>query len=88
MRQPMKWILLIGSIGVLTLASPALRAQSPGPRPGFRPMVQGGPPMFGFMGGKTVAGAPYSAQVTFEHTQTLSDGNLIDQKNTAMVSNT
>jgi hypothetical protein len=41
--------------------------------------------MFGFIGGKTVSGAPYSAQVTFEHTQTLPDGNLIDQKNTATV---
>lgn len=83
MRQT-RWILLVGCAGLLTLASPALRAQGPGPRPGF-PMVQGGPPMFDFMGGKTVSGAPYSAQVTFEHTQTLSDGNLIDQKNTATV---
>jgi hypothetical protein len=41
--------------------------------------------MFGFIGGKTVTGAPYSAQVTFEHTQTLPDGNLIDQRNTATV---
>jgi len=41
--------------------------------------------MLGFVGDKTVAGAPYSAQVTFEHTQTLPDGNLIDQKNTAVV---
>jgi len=47
--------------------------------------MQAGPPMFGFMSGKTVGGAPYSGQVTFEHTQTLSDGDLIDQKNTATV---
>lgn len=84
MRQK-RWMILIGCVGVMTLGSGALRAQWAGPRPDFRPMVQGGPPMFGFMGGKTVTGAPYSAQVTFEHTQTLADGNLVDQKNSAMV---
>jgi hypothetical protein len=80
-------ILMIGCLGVITLASGALRAQSisAGPRPGFRPMVQGGPPMFSFMGGRTVTGGPFSAQVTLEHTQTLPDGNLIDQKNLATV---
>ena len=82
-----RWIVMIGCLGVVTLFSGALRAQSGrvGPRAGFRPMVQGGPPMFSFMGGTTVAGAPYSAHVTFEHTQTLPDGNLIDRKNSAVV---
>ena len=86
MRQT-RLIVMIGCLAVVTLASGALRAQSVpvGPRPGFRPMMQGGPPMFSFMGGKTVTGAPYSGQVTFEHTQTLPDGNLIDQKNSAMI---
>ena len=80
-------IWMVGCFGLMTLASSGLWAQSVpvGPRFGSRPMMQAGPPMFGFMGGKTVTGAPYSGQVTFEHTQTLSDGNLIDQKNTATV---
>jgi hypothetical protein len=86
MRQP-RCIWVVGCFGLMTLASSGLWAQSVpvGPRFGSRPMMQAGPPIFGFMGGKTVAGAPYSGQVTFEHTQTLSDGNQIDQKNTASV---
>ena len=86
MRQT-RCIWMVGCLGLMTLASSGLGAQSVpvGPRFGSRPMMQAGPPMFGLMGGKTVAGSPYSAQVTFEHAQTLSDGNLIDQKNTATV---
>jgi len=83
MRQS-RWILTIGSLALMTLPALALHAQGPRPRPGF-PMIQGGPPMFEFMGGKTVTGQPYSAQVTFKHSQTLPDGNLIEQTNTAMV---
>lgn len=80
-------IWMLGSLGLMTLASTAMWAQSvpAGPQFGSRPMIRGGPPMFGFVDDKTVAGAPYAAQVTFEHTQALPDGNLIDQKNTAMV---
>lgn len=83
-RRP-NWITMC--VGLMILASAALWAQSGpvGPRFGSRPMMQAGPPMFGFLGGKTITGAPYAAEVTFEHTQTLSDGNLIDQKNTGMV---
>jgi hypothetical protein len=86
MRQT-RCIWVVGCFGLMTLASSELWAQSVpvGPRFGSRPMVQAGPPIFGFIGGETVAGAPYSGQVTFEHTQTLSDGNLIDQKSTATV---
>jgi hypothetical protein len=86
MRQT-RCIWVVGCFGLMTLASSGLWAQSVavGPRFGSRPMLHAGPPIFGFMGGKTVAGAPYSGQVTFEHTQTLPDGNLIDQKNTATV---
>jgi len=76
-----QWILTIGSLALMTLPALAVRAQAPFPRPGFH-MAQGGPPMFDFMGGKTVTGQPYSAQVTFKHSQTLQDGN---QTNTAMV---
>jgi hypothetical protein len=86
MRQT-RCIWMVGCFGLMTLASSVLWAQSVpvGPRFGSRPMMQAGPPIFGFMYGKTVEGAPFSGQVTFEHTQTLSDGNLIDQKNTATV---
>jgi hypothetical protein len=78
------WILSAGSLALTTLPALAVRAQAPPPRPGFH-MAEGGPPMFDFMGGKTVAGQPYSAQVTFKHNQTLQDGNLVEQTNTAMV---
>lgn len=80
-------IWMLRCFGLMTLASTAMWAQSvpAGPRFGSRPMMRSGPPMFGFEGDKTVAGAPYAAQVSFEHTQALPDGNLIDQKNTAMV---
>lgn len=83
----MRTIWMVGCLSVMTLTSGAVWGQSGpgGPRFGSRPMIHAGPPMFGFMGGKTVAGAAYSAQVTFEHTQTLPDGNIIDQKNTATV---
>jgi len=40
---------------------------------------------FGGGGGKTVKGAPYSADVTTEHTQTLGDGNTIHIKQTGSV---
>ena len=83
MRHP-RWILRIASLALLALPSLALQAQAPRPHPGFH-MAQDGPPMFDFMRGKTVTGQPYSAQVTFKHTQTLPDGNLIGQTNTATV---
>src|SRR6266478_6883425 len=72
---------------MLSAAAVAAKAQSApgGPRLGLRPKIQGGPPMFYFVGGKTVTGAPYSAQATFEHSQSLSNGNLIDQKNSATI---
>jgi hypothetical protein len=63
---------------------PNARAQNP-PAPGGR---------FGrarfvgaeaFLGGKVVAGAPYSAQAVTEHTQTLPDGNAIHTTTTANV---
>ena len=86
MRE-MRSVWIAGCLSLMILISGAVWGQSGpvGPRFGSRPMMQAGPPMFGFMGGKTVTDAPYSAQVTFEHTQTLPDGNLIDQRNTATV---
>ncbi len=83
-RQKTQRILMIGFVALMTLPALAVRAQAPLPRPGFH-MAEGGPPMFDFMGGKTVTGQPYSAQVTFKHNQTLQDGNLVEQTNTAMV---
>jgi hypothetical protein len=38
----------------------------------------------GNVGGRTVTGAPYSADVTTEFTRTLSDGTVIDRKTTSM----
>ena len=86
MRE-MRSVWIAGYLSLMILISGPVWGQSGpvGPRFGSRPMMQAGPPMFGFIGGKTVSGAPYSAQVTFEHTQTLPDGNLIDQKNMATV---
>ena len=86
MRE-MRSVWIVGCLSLMILISGAAWGQSGTVGPGFgsRPMMQAGPPMFGFIGGKTVSGAPFSAQVTFEHTQTLPDGNLIDQKSTATV---
>jgi hypothetical protein len=56
-RHKSQWILAIGSMALVTLAALAVHAQAPFPRPGLR-MAQGGPPMFDFMGGKTVTGQP------------------------------
>jgi hypothetical protein len=50
-----------------------------------------GDPNFGFLasemrwGGKTVKGAPYSAQAISEHTQTLSNGTQIRRQSTAQI---
>jgi hypothetical protein len=79
-------MLMMGCFGAVTLLSGVVRAQSEplGPRPGFWPMMRSGPFMFHFMG-STVTGAPFSAEVTSEHSQALPDGNLIDQKSSAMV---
>ena len=77
----------VGAFALSAVFSVGVQAQGPppGPRPAFRPGPFEG---FGpFMGGpgKVVTGQPYSAQVTVEHTQTLSNGSQIDQKNTANV---
>jgi hypothetical protein len=60
-------------------------AQTTAPGPAVR--ARG---LFRFVGmeggwGKVVTGAPYSAQAVTETTQTLSDGNVIDRKETALV---
>ena len=83
------WVVsLLGS--VLLLSASALRAQEPPPGPGPGPDMMGpGGPIGGRMEilgfgemhpGKVVTGAPYSAVVVIESTQTLSDGNTINRK--------
>jgi hypothetical protein len=74
-------------VGIVTMKAPGsgtepagdvlFQAQGPPmPLPPGGGMVQFAYAEFGG-GGKVVKGAPYSAQVTTEHTQTLSDGNTI-----------
>src|SRR5580658_10226083 len=77
--------------------SPRMNPKSPGPegpilrgQPGPRRMGPSGPGDFGFMRGefgfgKVVTGAPYSAQVTTQFTQTLADGTHIQRSATASV---
>jgi len=89
MMNKSKWgVPLLAS--VLLLSSGSLRAQEPPPGPGPGPDMMGpGGPMGGRMEilgfgemhpGKVVTGAPYSAVVVIESTQTLSDGNAINRK--------
>lgn len=80
-----RFILAIGFGG---LAIPAMLCAQSGPiapAPGFRPMMRAEPPLFSLMNGKNVTGAPFSAQATFAHSQTLPDGNSIHHKNSAMI---
>jgi len=88
------WV--VCAFAILGLCSPGLSAQSNPPPPGGPPprFIRGGPGaqdgigFLGFeagLGNKVVTGAPYSAQVAIEHTETLADGNQIDQKSTTTV---
>jgi len=95
--QAKKFMTIAGSLIILLAASVSLVAQDKPPRPhrGFSGADGGGrPPLdptFSFVGsemrfgGATVKGAPYSATVITESTQTLSDGNKISRKATASV---
>jgi len=78
-----------GWIVVATLATAGTAfAQAPPPGPPGR-HLGGGPMEFGRfeMGlmGKTVTGAPYSAQIVSQRTQTLSDGTHLTQQSTGAV---
>lgn len=78
-----KSVILIG-----LCAAAALLAQGPPPGRGPGHMGPGGPGgMMGFgMGmGRTVTGAPFSAQEVTEETQTLANGNVITRKNQANI---
>jgi hypothetical protein len=79
------FVMMISCTGLLIPSVVWAQSAPMGLRRGFRPMMQGEPPIFNFIGGKTVTGAPFSAQVTFEHSQTLPDGNFIHHENSAMV---
>ncbi len=80
------------AIGAALLITAAAYAQEGGPPPfphpgggmaGAGPFIPGG---FGFGGrARTVTGAPYSADVSNQRTQTLSDGNSISQSTTGHV---
>ncbi|MGB6431159.1 MAG: hypothetical protein WBF06_11270 [Candidatus Acidiferrales bacterium] len=63
-------------------------SQAPATAPADPPPMHGNMAHFvgfeGNVGGRTVTGAPYSADVTTEFTRTLSDGTVIDRKTTSM----
>lgn len=87
-----KWTsLLTCSLAILMIGSLRLPAQSSPANPPLRRFgqwPQGGIGLLGFeaaLGNQVVAGEPYSAQVTVEHTETLTDGTSIDRKNTSLV---
>ncbi len=83
-------IVKLAVVGVAALGlSVAAQAQGmpPGPPPG-PPMDRGSfafEGMVGGFGGKVVTGAPFSAQMTRETVQVLSDGTHVDQKMTGNV---
>jgi hypothetical protein len=87
------WMIMACATVLLVAAAANLKAQAGpgGPRGAFRGMGPGpmGPDdALGFVGfeagfsGKTVTGAPFTADFSTETTETLSDGNQIDRKTT------
>jgi hypothetical protein len=63
---------------VVTMATQAGPGAAPGPHMMFYSVESAG-------SSKVVKGAPYSAQIVTEHTQTLADGNTISQKQTGLM---
>ncbi len=75
----------VAALGLSVVAQ--AQGMPPGPPPG-PPMDRGSfafERMVGGVGGKVVTGAPFSAQVTRETVQVLSDGTRVDQKMTGSV---
>lgn len=86
----MRSLIKIAAVG-LVLSTASIYGQSGGPPPGPRGMGGLGGP-FGHMGpgfgggfGKVVTGAPYSADVSNQSVQTLSDGNTIQHSTTGHI---
>jgi len=63
---------------VVTMSTQAGPGAGPGPNMMFYSVESAG-------SSKVVKGAPYSAQIVTEHTQTLADGNTISQKQTGLL---
>ncbi len=79
--------LAVAGVAALGLSVAAQAQGMPGPPPG-PPMERGSfafERMVGGFGGKVVTGAPFSAQVTRETVQVLSNGTQVDQKMTGSV---
>jgi hypothetical protein len=91
--RTLKGLLSIASVGIMLLAaSSGVRAQAPPPPPadrGHGPFMPGDAIGFiGFeegLGGKPVAGAPFSAGISTQDTQVLADGNLIQRTATGTI---
>ncbi len=88
----MRSLVKIAAVG-LVLSTASIYAQSGGPPPGPRGMGGPGGGPFGHMGpgfgggfGKVVTGAPYSADVSNQSVQTLSDGNTVQHSTTGHIS--
>lgn len=77
----------VQDIHSLDVAGVLMAQNSTGASP-FQVRVEGGPFQFisgELVGGKTVTGSPYSAQVVNETVQTLADGNRIVQRSSTML---
>jgi hypothetical protein len=81
----LRWIYRSGLLAAALAFSVAAYGQAPppGPRHGGGPMEFGRFEM-GLMG-RTVTGAPYSAQIVSQRSQTLSDGTHVTQQSTGAV---
>ena len=85
----LEWMYRSGLAAVALACATALYGQGMPPGPPGGPHHGGGPMEFGRfeMGlmGKTVTGAPYSAQIVIQRSETLSDGTHITQQSTGAV---
>jgi len=80
--RSMQFSWLLAVVALLCGAAAHGQAPPPGPPPGF--VLSGGPIEYSHfemgLSGKTVTGAPYSAQIAIQRNQTLSDGTHISQQ--------
>ena len=86
----MRRLVKVVAVGFV-LSTACIYAQDGGPPPGPPGMRGPGPGPFGHMGpgfgrfGKVVTGAPYSADVSNQSVQTLSDGNTVQHSTTGHI---